>query len=409
MKNNFTRAFIAVLILSFFTLSCKKNSLDSLYVKNGSVNFSVADATTWFKDHLQLEANSTIGKSCKIKTLLPSGSNAIIGEDDKYYAVEFPVELEKPLGFTVSNTISPADKINGSSRLLILKSKKNGYIRSVLMHIFSSDQKPDLTISYSKISKSFNGNIFYTDLYGNFINGYVYENGKIIKKSKLQPSTFLTTPPRDPIMDQCINNGVDFYKRSCDVYADGSLECGPWEYIGTVPIVNCTDITSGGGPDGGEDGDPNDNIEAYSIICKSSFKFNKFVNTVNGFGGWQVAGTNNIHMRIIDLVSKDYKLLALPTMYFGLPVVRSNGDFYSSDEAAALATEAVEFAEQKVMDRYHSLGGSLNVVSMTLYYRQQINSYMQSYGGTGSLSSASNITVTDFGTANYDWPILGCL
>ncbi|MEP7251372.1 MAG: hypothetical protein ABI683_03305 [Ginsengibacter sp.] len=317
MKNNFTQAFIAVFILSCFTLSCKKNSLDSLYVKNNSVNFSVADATTWFKDHLPLEANSAIGKSCKIKTLLPSGSNAIIGEDDKYYAVEFPVELERPLGFTVSNTISPADKINGSSRLLILKSKKNGYIRSVLMHIFSSDQKPDLTISYSKISKSFNGNIFYTDLYGNFINGYVYENGKIIKKTKLQRSSLLTVPPRDPIIEQCINSGVDWYQRSCDVYADGSMVCGAWEYIGTVPTVTCNDIPSGGEGGPGEDEcitDEKNNFNqeasgAYATSQTLSFS-NSTINTfqkhkdpiwtcLNGYGPWKL---NSQEIGIVKLV-----------------------------------------------------------------------------------------------------------
>jgi hypothetical protein len=41
------------------------------------------------------------------------------------------------------------------------------------------------------------------------------------------------------------------------------------------------------------------------------------------------------------------------------------------------AADAAEFAEQKVMEKYHSLGGNLNVVGMSLFYRQKINEYMQ--------------------------------
>lgn len=75
----------------------------------------------------------------------------------------------------------------------------------------------------------------------------------------------------------------------------------------------------------------------------------------------------------------------------------------------ALIVDAVEFAEGKIMDYYHSLGGVVVVPAITLYYKQKINEYMQGHGGTATLQPGSNITVTEKGQAYYSWPIIGCL
>jgi hypothetical protein len=121
-----------------------------------------------------------------------------------------------------------------------------------------------------------------------------------------------------------------------------------------------------------------------------------------------VAGTTDIHMNIIDFITRKAVRITLPTMYFGLPVYRSNGDYYSTSTAAEIAANAVEYAELEVMNRYHALGGTLDVVGMTLYFRQKVNEKMQSYAGSATLQPGSGITVTDFGEASYPWPIINC-
>lgn len=50
-------------------------------------------------------------------------------------------------------------------------------------------------------------------------------------------------------------------------------------------------------------------------------------------------------MNIVDLTTYQAVPLNLPTIYFGLPVIRSSGEYYSSDAAAGIAADAVEYAE----------------------------------------------------------------
>ncbi len=113
-------------------------------------------------------------------------------------------------------------------------------------------------------------------------------------------------------------------------------------------------------------------------------------------------------MNVIDLTTREVVNITLPTMFFGLPKVRSNGDFYSASYGQSISAAAVGYAEGKVMEMYHNTGGAIDRAGMSTYFRQQINSYMQSYGGSAGLSPGSNINVTNFGTATYPWPVLGC-
>jgi hypothetical protein len=153
----------------------------------------------------------------------------------------------------------------------------------------------------------------------------------------------------------------------------------------------------------------NENVDAVDDICKNSFKFQQVISPTNGLGGWRVAGTRGIHMNIIDLVTKKVVPLVLPTMYFGLPIIRANGEYYSENYAKEIAAEAVEYAETEVMKRYHSLGGTLDIVGMAVYYREKMNEKMVEKGGTATLTPGSNIAIVDLGNASYGWPILGCL
>jgi len=130
-------------------------------------------------------------------------------------------------------------------------------------------------------------------------------------------------------------------------------------------------------------------------ICTKSFKFTRILNSGEGGGGWQVAGVSNIHMNIVDLVTRKGVRIQLPNIYFGLPVLRANGDFYSVSYAANISAMCVAKAEKSIMEMYHSNpGGGLNMVAMSLVFRQKIDEQMRMFGGVATLSPGFKILVS---------------
>jgi hypothetical protein len=210
---------------------------------------------------------------------------------------------------------------------------------------------------------------------------------------------------------------IDWYWVTTYHYPDGTSS-QTWEYVSTTCDGDgCYDptlasICPGGEGDGGDTSmalEPNENIDGVDKICESSFKFQQAVAPTNGTGGWRLAGTTGIRMQIVNVTTGEYTPILLPTMYFGLPIFRANGDYYSESTAKDFAVKAVEFAEKEVMDIYLSNGGNVNVAGITLLFRQKINDYMQGKGGSATLTPGSNMDVSELGNASYGWPILGCL
>ncbi|MEO5945548.1 MAG: hypothetical protein ABIP79_01940 [Chitinophagaceae bacterium] len=236
-------------------------------------------------------------------------------------------------------------------------------------------------------------------------------NNRLQIKDKVENSQTFYTTTNSSTNCQLWYLVIDWYNSNGDfVYREILYSY----YIGECNGSNGTLLTQAPGEGGGGGGgevvlSPNENIDAVDDICKSSFKFHQVIAPTNGVGGWRAAGTTDIHMKIVDLTTGQFVPIYLPTIYFGLPVIRANGEYYSENRAKEIAAEAVEYAETKVMEYYHSLGGSLDIVGMTLYYRQKINEKMQQYAGTATLSPGSNITIVELGTASYGWPIIGCL
>jgi hypothetical protein len=116
------------------------------------------------------------------------------------------------------------------------------------MHIYSTSGEDDSTITYSNIGKYFSGYIFFTDVNGEFINGWRYENGTITKQCKrVQSSTNVAAKALPPDQD-CETVEVRWYEQDCNYYTDGSVDCTDWYYIGSTYETECT---GGGGGDGG--------------------------------------------------------------------------------------------------------------------------------------------------------------
>lgn len=268
-----------------------------------------------------------------------------------------------------------------------------------------------------EVINSFTGSILEYDLGNNLIKSSNYLNGH--KNTKIQD--FLTIKKRNKIDvegrnevnnsfegDVCIDWYLNTYQYGVlinSVYVTTTCNGGACHYI---PCDNPNE--DGGGTTSSGELNPEDNPEAVAEICKSSFEFVGFNDRP---GGWQVAGTKNIHMSIVDLTTGQFIPLTLPTIYFGLPITRSNGEYYSPEDAARFSAEAVEYAEKELLQYYHdnyTQGAIFNFINMELMYKQKINSYLQAhFSGSATLSPGTNINITNLGTAHYSWPWVGCL
>ncbi len=248
----------AILILGLvLSISCNKNQQDVIVNSTDQTGFSIAAAKQWYTTNFSnKQAGSVSNKSNKkIGIFSPLWAQSVNGGDDNYEVVETPLVFDHTPGFSLS--ANTANDINGITKLLVLKSKRSGRILSALMHIFSKSGLEDKNVTYSKIPAKFTGNIFFTDLEGTFINGWQYEDGKIVRKSNKEINAAnpagKVLPPDE---GGCQTVEVFWYARDCQevAYNSGVYTCGPWQYTGSTYETYCTSPAGGGGGGGGYGG-----------------------------------------------------------------------------------------------------------------------------------------------------------
>jgi len=257
--------FLASISLFFILLfsACKKNIQDAPYnpetIKNG---LSVTEARKWYEQIPRVSLRTTTNNKANFNIRTPNWEKTIQSQDSNYYVIELPVLFEKTPGFTFTNLNekSNPEKANDAARLLILKNKNTGTMRSALMHIVSDNGNSDNISSYGKINKNFSGFVFFTNLDGTFINGYKYEKGKITGKTSKSSGLKKTSKrigltgalsveaPPDPGI--CTTVTVTLYTRTCTYYPNGEVNCTAWHEEDSWDETSCTGGSSGGGTGG---------------------------------------------------------------------------------------------------------------------------------------------------------------
>jgi hypothetical protein len=296
IRRNLLVLSASVVAAALLITGCKK---DSNEVSESADAFSVATAKQWYANNAGTKQNNLTGSTRKkIGKFSPLWDKAFNSNDDKYEVVETPLSFDHNPGFASSSDQSKS-KVNGITRMLILKDKKSGEIKSALMHVFSNSGTEDKNITYSKGKENFTGTVFFTDLDGNFVNGWQYEKGKVTGKSngEVKPSGVSSKilPPGEG--GTCQTTEVLWFERDCIEYNNGNYQCGPWMYLYSTYYTTCIPTGSGGGGGGGYVPPSDDTncsiqqlqVQANAIIAGGRPVSENFIITGTGL---QVTGTN---------------------------------------------------------------------------------------------------------------------
>ncbi|MEO6837662.1 MAG: hypothetical protein ABI261_02930 [Ginsengibacter sp.] len=151
---------------------------------------SVKEAKAWFDNIPSVSLRTTSDNKQHLQIRTPFWNRAIQSADSIYSIVELPVQFDKSPGIVITTPqTANLSKPNDVVKLLILKDKRDGTMRSALMHIVSDNGMADSTNTYPKRNTHFSGFIFYTNLDGSFINGWKYADGKITLQSTSKPGS----------------------------------------------------------------------------------------------------------------------------------------------------------------------------------------------------------------------------
>lgn len=254
-------ACFAVLLaaMAFAINSCRKDSKltgTTVTPANASTNFAVTDARTWFSQNKnslanKIKLNSETSFLSKLTAFKPLWDSARTATDTNYYVVEAPAEYVEKIVFSTSDG---KDNINGLTRLLVLKNKRNGNLSAALMQVHGDKGVNIDKVHYMNVPGSFSGSVFYTTLQGSFINGYFYTDGKIVLKS--QPATAAANPTGPKILllpsdGGCTTKIFAIYAQTCYYSANDVLQyCDPEQYLYSIEQTFCSNNQGGGGGGG---------------------------------------------------------------------------------------------------------------------------------------------------------------
>ncbi|MET3880145.1 hypothetical protein [Chitinophaga sp. OAE865] len=131
-------------------------------------------------------------------------------------------------------------------------------------------------------------------------------------------------------------------------------------------------------------------------ICSKSFKFSKVIDLdAQGKGGWQIAAVMGIHMNLLDSRGQARIISPGPVLYFGFPVIRKDGTFYSKDKAAEMAVEIDKLALGDVMQYYELNRVDIDWEGMNVAYRKALNKYAEQKGGKVTITPGLGNSIGD--------------
>ncbi|QHS54835.1 hypothetical protein GWR56_04465 [Mucilaginibacter sp. 14171R-50] len=249
---------ILILAMALVINSCRKDiqlAGQQANIAEANPHLSVNEAKSWFAGNKtalanKIKLNSETSFLSKIADFTPLWDSARTAVDTNYYVVEAPAQYARKILFTTDGT----SNINGLTRLLILKNKRNGELVAALMQIHGEPGVNINNVHYMAVPRNFSGNIFYTTLQGLFVNGNAYQNGEITFASRREPPAVEEpTGPQIlklPAPGGCEVRTIGIYEQTCYYSSSDVLEyCDPEVLLFTQDVTYCPgqgDDSSGG-------------------------------------------------------------------------------------------------------------------------------------------------------------------
>lgn len=374
MKKALFSTLSVLFFLSLFHLACKKTEIQKSEQVDAQ-SLTIIEAKNWF---LKNNSSASSQKSRvagqeygKLSNFSPIWESAIVEEDNRYIIVETAVTFNKTPGF-INNAITPdatISSINGSSKLVLLKDKISGLLQAAFMHVIDSSGKTNKAITYSNRSSDFTGEIFFTDLSGKFINGWLYKAGKIVKKSN-QIAAPVKNALVNPDDEDCETIETRWYEQWCDHYTNGDVECSPWEYIGSTFRTYCESGGGGGGGGGGYGGDEADmdDINNYLVTpCLSDT--------------WEALMSNDVNVDLVYLLKSTFSA----TTRFNLSISEASDFEVDADGNSIDATTITTRQPNGTFDMHVYLNkvelqdASKEYIAATMFH-EIIHAYMRATG-----------------------------
>ncbi|MDR2038658.1 MAG: hypothetical protein LBQ60_12110 [Bacteroidales bacterium] len=198
----FISSRFSIVVLTCFLLFSCRSEYDLVYEKR--LDKEVEDARQWIMERYPEQFSIRSATSPNTMFVKPDWNRAFTRSNSKIKTVETPVF---PMSGWVYCIVDEENKkkyeetgdnryIANFSRLVVITNLGSGEIISCIMTIMPSakyleqtDFSPYKEVVYID-KKDFDGRIVFYHMNGEFSNGYVYENGKIIRKiRKKQPET----------------------------------------------------------------------------------------------------------------------------------------------------------------------------------------------------------------------------
>lgn len=123
-----------------------------------------------------------------------------------------------------------------------------------------------------------------------------------------------------------------------------------------------------------------------------------------------MAAINGVHLNLISTAGRPSFVIEMPTLYFGLPILRYNNETYSYEKAQEIAAKAVNKAERMTWTSWAE--GNVNKVSLTKIYLDVLQGEMSPFAGTVSKEPGYGIIIPSKDITDAQYPGflgLGCL
>ncbi|MEX8547584.1 MAG: hypothetical protein V5804_08290 [Mucilaginibacter sp.] len=374
---NFAFNLILFIIIAFAINSCKKDSQQSSALPALTKEINLSELKSIYKN--DTTANQ-VGINSTNQNYTAMLKNRNVKWDKMYYLkrdssriMEFDLEKSTDVWAFQTNPINCRNKNS-----LVFIEFNNGKRLNFYMKVFENLKGPDSSsvisnIHYNHIPSKFNGQIMFYTLDKKFINGYQYNEGKIIKAfspkatNSNNDKTILSNEGKKRVL---LNLYVDCAEAYNYNYQAGNSGSGSWVDSGYEECYTSygSDGNSGGGDgsssgsggvggDGGYTSGPDTSQNGQNVTVDPSITTNRKLNCV-----YSVIEKNSVYSALtVAFTSSNYnlKIIAgiLPTNITGKTINSKN---YNSSDVTIMINNATEsysvasYVQTFIHEAYHA-------------------------------------------------------